>query len=58
MVEEGKDKGITVDTIEHQSGRIVAHMVEILTRHEINGRVIDHKEAAEKVRRADQGGVE
>jgi (p)ppGpp synthase/HD superfamily hydrolase len=58
MVEDGKDKGITLDTISEQSGHSVAHMVDVLTRHEENGRTIDHAKAAKKVRDADQRGVE
>ncbi len=57
MVEDGKRKGITIDTIQEQSGPVVATMVDALTRHEEEGTVIDHKKAAKKVRKAHEDGV-
>lgn len=57
MVEDGKTRGITINTIKEQSGPVVAVMVDALTRHEEDGALIGHKQAAKKVRKAHEEGV-
>lgn len=58
MVEDGKKKGITLRTIENQSGSLIRDIVGALTRHDVDGQPIDHKAAAKKVWEAHKSGVE